>query len=104
VRNKLNMRRKALVAARQFISMRADLRNKRPVRSGAPLISQTGCSDFGPPSRSGSLSSLNTLISHTPGVEHPPEFHAAMQRLWDIGLLPEGRAATELRRLKLPPI
>src|SRR6267378_2104667 len=26
-------------------------------------------------------------------------FDAAMQRLWDIGTLPEGRADTELRRL-----
>jgi hypothetical protein len=33
-----------------------------------------------------------------PPSEHPPEFHAAMQRLWDIGSLPEGRADMELRR------
>jgi hypothetical protein len=30
--------------------------------------------------------------------EHPPAFTAAMQRLWDIGSLAEGRADTELRR------
>jgi hypothetical protein len=30
--------------------------------------------------------------------EIDPAFEAAMQRLWDIGTLPEGRADTELRR------
>jgi hypothetical protein len=48
VRNKLNMRTKALLAAQRVISRRGDLRNKARSFFGASLISQIGYSDFSP--------------------------------------------------------